>query len=263
MTAEFGTAQGWLPLDPVIEEQFAGVSTATVASQLLKRGLRDQFITGAVPLDPGFRLVGAAWTMRLIPSREDLDGLWPQSRVVPGLSLFDVVEATPPGAVLAIDARGQSRTATGGDILVERLKVRGANGLVTDGSLRDVASIAATGLPCYAAGKTANVSRAYLRVIDQGVPIGCGDVAVYPGDVLVGDGDGVIVVPRHLAAEVAAASADQEGLEEFLAGKVRAGVPLDGVYPPSAATLAEYRRSRDGRAAREFFTTDLDSKENR
>lgn len=246
MTAEYAAPEGWLPLAAETEQLLAGVSTASVASQLLKRGLRDQFITGTAPLDPGCRLVGVAWTMRCIPSREDQDGLWPGSRVVPGLSLFDVIESTPAGAVLVIDARGQSRTATGGDILVERLKARGVNGLVTDGSLRDVASIAAIGFPCYAAGKTANVSRAYLRVADQGIPVGCGDVAVYPGDVLVGDCDGVIVVPRHLAHEVAEASADQEGLEEFLATKVRAGVPLAGVYPPSAATLAEYRLSRDG-----------------
>ncbi|MEU8876729.1 ribonuclease activity regulator RraA [Streptomyces javensis] len=246
MTAGCSAADGRPTLAAETERLFAGVSTATVASQLLKRGLRDQFITGVAPLEPGCRLVGAAWTMRCIPSREDQDGLWPGSQVVPGLSLFDVVESTPAGAVLVIDARGQSRTATGGDILVERLKARGAKGLVTDGGLRDAAAIGATGLPCYAAGRTANVSRAYLRVADQGVPVGCGDVAVYPGDVLVGDGDGVIVVPRHMADDVAVASAEQEDLEAFLKDKVRAGAPLEGVYPASAETLAEYRRSREG-----------------
>ena len=138
------------------------------------------------------------------------------------------------------------RVSTGGDILVERLKARGARGLVTDGSLRDVAGVAATGLPCYAAGATANVSRAYLRVADQDVPVGCGDVAVYPGDVAVGDGDGVVIVPRHLAAEVAEAAAEQERLEEFLAAKVRGGAPLAGVYPPGEQVIAEYRTAEYG-----------------
>lgn len=229
----------WQPLDPTTAELLAGVSTATLASQLLKHGLRDQFLAGPRPLGE-HRLVGAAWTMRCIPSRADLDGLLPGSPATPGLSLFDVVECTPAGAVLVVDAQRETRTATGGDILVERLKARGARGLVTDGGLRDVAGIAATGLPCYAAGPSANVSRAYLRVADQDTPIGCGGVAVYPGDALVGDGDGVVVVPRELVDELAPAAAAQERLEEFLAAKVRGGSPLAGVYPPGRDVLAEF-----------------------
>lgn len=238
MTAQDGAE--WLPLDPRTTEFLSGVSTATVASQLLKHGLRDQFLAGPRPLGE-HRLVGAAWTMRCIPSREDLDGLLPGSPVVNDLSLFDVVEATPAGAVLVVDAQGETRTATSGDILVERLAKRGARGLVTDGGLRDVAGIAAIELPCYAGGSSANISRSYLRVADQDVPIGCGGVAVYPGDAVVGDGDGVIVVPRHLVDELAPAAAEQERLEEFLAAKVRGGASLRGVYPPSAEVLAEFR----------------------
>lgn len=236
----------WTPADPAIEALLAGVGTATVAGRLLKHGLRDQFVAGATPLARGTRVVGAVWTMRCIPSREDADGLLPGTRPAPGLSLFDVIESTPAGAVLVIDARGQTRTATGGDILVERLKARGARGLVTDGSLRDVAAVTATGLPCYAAGATANISRAYLRVVDQDVPVGCGDVAVYPGDIAIGDDDGVVIVPRHLAADVATAAAEQERLEGFLAAKVRAGAPLKGVYPPGEQVIAEYRRTTAG-----------------
>ncbi|GAA5051361.1 RraA family protein [Nocardia callitridis] len=239
----------WVPLDPDLIEKFRAVGTATVASQLLKRGLRDQFVAGVTPLAPDQRIAGAAWTMRMIPSREDLDGLLPGSTPVKGLSLFEVIESTPAGAVLVIDGRGETRTATGGDILIERLRVRGGAGLVTDGCLRDVAGVRATDLPCYSAGATANVSRAYLRVIDQNIPVGCGGTAVYPGDVLVGDGDGVIVVPRHLAEEVALGSVEQERLEEFLIAKVRAGAPLAGVYPPSASTREEYRRSITERQA--------------
>ncbi|MFR9727771.1 hypothetical protein ACL03H_00985 [Saccharopolyspora sp. MS10] len=235
---------GWERVPEPVAELLGSASTATIASQLLKRGLRDQFISGARPLRPGHRLVGAAWTARTIPSREDLDGHWPGSAPVPGVSLFDVIESTPAGGVLVIDGRGEDRTATGGDILVERLRVRGARGLVTDAGLRDVSGVAAVGLPCYSAGSTANVSRAFLRVVEQDVPIGCGGTAVFPGDVVVGDDDGVVVIPRALADEVARAAAEQERLEEFIGEKVRAGASLSGVYPPSEALLAEYRERR-------------------
>ncbi|MEU1305166.1 hypothetical protein [Streptomyces shenzhenensis] len=234
----------WKPVTDAVTELLGSVSTATVASQLLARGLRDQFVAGVGPVAPGRRMVGAAWTARTIPSREDLDGLWPGSRPVPGLSLFDVIESTPAGAVLVIDGRGENRTATGGDILVERLRVRGARGLVTDAGIRDGTAVSAVALPCYSAGTTANVSRAFLRIIEQDVPVGCGSVAVFPGDVLVGDDDGVIVIPRAMADEVARDAAEQEQLEEFIGEKVRAGAPLRGVYPPSAEVRAEYRAAR-------------------
>ncbi|ALL77754.1 hypothetical protein AD006_25035 [Pseudonocardia sp. EC080610-09] len=234
---------GWQPVPERIETLLSSVTTATLAGQLLSRGLRDQFIAGAVPVARGRRMVGAAWTARTIPSREDLDGLWPGSKPVPspGVSLFDVVESTPEGGVLVIDGRGDHRTATGGDILVERLRVRGARGLVTDAGVRDVAGVSGTGLPCWSAGATANVSRAFLRVIEQDVPIGCGATAVFPSDVLVGDDDGVIVIPRAMAEEVAEAAAEQDRLEEFIAQKVRDGAPLRGTYPPSPELLAEFR----------------------
>lgn len=234
---------GWEPVPERIESLLSSVTTATLASQLLQRGLRDQFVGGAVPVARGRRLVGAAWTVRTIPSREDLDGLLPGTTPVasPGVSLFDVVESTPRGGVLVVDGRGESRTATGGDILVERLRVRGARGLVTDAGLRDVAGVAEVGLPCYSAGATANVSRAFLRIIEQDVPIGCGSTAVYPSDVLVGDDDGVIVIPRGMAAEIAEAAAEQDRLEDFVAQKVRDGAPLRGTYPPSPELLAEFR----------------------
>ncbi|MFJ7238841.1 hypothetical protein ACIQWB_17140 [Streptomyces olivaceus] len=232
------------PLPEQIVERLAAVSTATIASQLLSRGLRDQFVAGAGPVVPGLRMVGAAWTARTIPSREDLDGLWPGTRPTPGLSLFDVIESTPEGAVLVIDGRGEHRTATGGDILVERLRIRGARGLVTDAGIRDRAAVSAVQLPCYSAGATANVSRAYLRVVEQDVPIGCGSVAVFPSDALVGDDDGVIVIPRALAEEVTRDAFEQERLEEYIGAKVRAGTPLQGLYPPSAGLRAEYEAVR-------------------
>lgn len=233
----------WEPVPERLEKLLSTVTTATLASQLLSRGLRDQFVAGAAPVARGRRMVGAAWTARTIPSREDFDGLLPGMKPIssPGVSLFDVVESTPDGGVLVIDGRAESRTATGGDILVERLRARGARGLVTDAGLRDVAGVAAVGLPCYAAGATANVSRAFLRIVEQDVPIGCGATAIYPSDVLVGDDDGVIVIPRAMAADVAEDAAEQDRLEEFIAQKVRDGAPLRGTYPPSPELLAEFR----------------------
>ena len=233
----------WQPIADEVAKLLEPVSTATIASQLLSRGLRDQFITGVSPVTRDRRMIGTAWTVRTIPSREDLDGLWPGSRPKPGLSLFKVIESTPAGAVLVIDGRGENRTATGGDIVVERLRARGARVLVTDAGVRDASAVSAVDLPCYSAGATANVSRAFLRIVEQDVPIGCGSVAVFPGDVLVGDDDGVVVIPAELAEEVARDASAQEELEEFIGGKVRAGAPLDGVYPPAEQLLAEFRES--------------------
>ncbi|WP_432790775.1 ribonuclease activity regulator RraA [Brevibacterium sp. K11IcPPYGO002] len=231
-------------MSEVTYSAFCRTGTTTVASQLLKRGYRDQLVQGVGPVVDDQKLVGEAWTMRTIPAREDTEGLWPGTTPESGLSLFAVVESVPRGAVLVIDARRDRRTATGGDILIERLKFKGAAGIVTDGCLRDADGIRKAGLPSFSAGSTANVSRNHLRVVEQDVPIGCGDTAVYPGDIIVGDADGVIVVPAHCADEVARDAYEQEMLEEFLAEKIRNGAPLHGIYPPSAKVRAEFAGQR-------------------
>jgi regulator of RNase E activity RraA len=141
-----------------------------------------------------------------------------------------------------MDARGETRAASAGHILVTRLLRRGAAGLVTDGALRDSPAIAATDFPVYAAGASPTLNLAQHHAVDIGVPIGCGGVPVFPGDVVVGDEEAVVVLPRHLAAEVARDAAEQERLETFVLEKVDGGAPLTGTYPPSAATQDEYRR---------------------
>jgi regulator of RNase E activity RraA len=220
----------------------SAVSTATLTTQLLDRGLRNTFLQGLRPLNPRrTRMVGEAFTLRYIPAREDLDVLsvfqdydHPQRRAV---------ESVGPGAVLVMDSRRQARAASFGYILATRLLRRGAAGIVTDGAVRDSEGIGELELPTFVAGSSPTTNLAQHHAVDMQVPIACAEVAVYPGDIMVGDGDGVICVPRHLAGEIAAAAVEQERLEEFILGKVEAGSPLRGTYPPDEETLRAYRQS--------------------
>lgn len=231
------------PLDPATLAALKRVTTATLTMQLLKRGLRRIAMAGPVALDAAApRLVGEAFTLRFIPAREDIST--PESYAAPG-SLREALERVPAGRVVVIEARGERGCATLGDILVARLKAKGAAGAVTDGALRDVAEIARVGLPVFAAGSAAPPSIAALHFAAWEVPIGCGGVAVLPGDVVVGDGDGVVVVPRALAPEVARAALEQERFERFVQLKVEAGASVVGLYPPSEETLAQYQRWLD------------------
>jgi regulator of RNase E activity RraA len=230
-------------LDATTFEALRAVSTATVTTQLMARGLRNTFLHGLTALNPACtRMVGEAFTLRCIPAREDVDTLsvyqdydHPQRRAV---------ESVPPGAVLVVDARRQTRAASLGHILATRLRQRGAAGVVTDGSVRDSEGFAALALPSFAVGASPTTNLAQHHACDLQVPIGCAEVAVYPGDIMVGDRDGVVCVPRHLAAEVAAAAVEQERLEEFVLARIEAGAPLRGTYPPDEQTLAEYRDRR-------------------
>jgi regulator of RNase E activity RraA len=215
------------------------VSTATLTTQLFKRGLRNTFIHGVRRISrPGPNLVGPAFTLRNIPSREDLDQLkvfedpeHPQRRSI---------ETVPAGHVLVVDCRGDTRAASAGGILLARLEVRGAAGFVSDGCVRDTPEIAGMAFPVFCAGGSAPLNLVRHHAADFQRPIGCGGVAVYPGDVIVGDGEGVVVVPAHLADEVAADAAEQESLESFVIEEIKAGKALPGVYPPNDATRARY-----------------------
>ena len=232
-------------LEPDVAEKLAQVSTATLTSVLLKLGLRNTFMTDVHPLVPGTRLVGQAYTLRYIPMREDLDADALDGR-------FDnltnpqriAIEHVGHGDVLVMDARGEIRAGTIGNILVTRMKNRGAVGLVTDGAFRDAAGIAAVGLPAYCRGTHAATNVTLHHPVDVQLPLACGGVSVYPGDAIVGDGDGVIVIPRHLAAEAASRAVEQEKRERFILGKVQGGASIIGVYPPNEATLDEFRRSQ-------------------
>jgi regulator of RNase E activity RraA len=209
--------------------------------------LRNVFIQGIGRLTTpsGGNLVGPAFTMRSIPAREDLDQL----------SAFDnpdhpqrkAIESVPPGHVLVLDCRQEKRVASGGMILTTRLKVRGAAGLVSDGAVRDSSDIAKLDFPVYCAGGSAPLNLLMHHALDQNVPIGCGGVAVYPGDVIVGDEEGVVVIPRHLADEVAEQAEEQEKMEAFILERVQGGAKLAGTYPPNEETkaaFAEWRKAR-------------------
>jgi regulator of RNase E activity RraA len=203
-------------------------------------------MTNVHPLQPGTRLVGQAFTLRYIPMREDMDGDALDGR-------FDnltnpqriAVERVGPGDVLVMDARGEIRAGTIGNILVTRMKHRGAAGLVTDGAFRDAAGITATGLPAYCRGTHGATNVTLHHPADLQLPIACGGVAVFPGDAIVGDGDGVIVIPRHLAEEAAGRAVEQERRERFILAKVQQGAGIVGVYPPDEATLAEFERWKE------------------
>lgn len=224
-------------------EKLRGIGTATVTMQLLKRGLRNVYMAGPRPFRPeSGRLAAEAYTLRFIPMREDLSRV----EVLGDLDYAPrkVIEATPPGRVLVIDARGEPGAGTVGDILVTRLKARGVAGIVTDGPVRDGAEIALIDFPIFCTGSAAPASLNRHFGADHDCPIGCGGVAVLPGDVIVGDGDGVVVVPRALADAVARDGFEQELLEGFLKSRIEAGHPAIGTYPPNAETLAAYETWR-------------------
>ncbi|HVL23428.1 MAG TPA: ribonuclease activity regulator RraA [Thermomicrobiales bacterium] len=232
------------PLAPEVLNALRQASTATITTQLFKRGLRNVFLNGLVPLNPEHcRFVGEAVTLRNIPMREDLDTLDIFSN--PETPQRKAVETVGPGQVLVQDCRGDVRAASGGNILVTRMRMRGAVAVVSDGALRDSPEIAQQPFPVFAKGRSATLNLAVHHAVDINVPIACAGVAVYPGDVLVGDEEGVVVIPRHLAAEIARPAAEQEALERFILHKVEQGAALPGTYPPNAATLAEYDAWRE------------------
>jgi regulator of RNase E activity RraA len=227
-------------MDPRTRELLSQASTATITTQLLARGLRNTFLQGLKPLDPAnARLIGEAFTLRYIPAREDIDVLdvfrdydHPQRKAI---------ESVPPGQVLVMDCRGQGRAASAGNILATRLQMRGAAGLVTDGTLRDTPEIRQLTMPAFAQGPSPLTNLAQHHAVDLQVPIGCAEVAVYPGDIIVGDEEGVVCIPAHLADEIAEPAAAQEDLERFILGEIQDGRPLRGTYPPDEETLRRYR----------------------
>lgn len=224
-------------LTPAALAKLRTVSTATLTSQLLKRGFRNTFLTGIYPLRPDLRMVGYAFTVRYVPMREDLvDTLYDNTKNIQRIA----VESVTQDDVLVIDARGDIRAASLGNILATRLKARGAAGLVTDGALRDTPNFKTIDLPAYIQAPHATTSFTVHHPIDINVPIGCAGVLVLPGDVIVGDGEGVVAIPSQIAEEVAHDAYEQERLEEFIQQKIEQGASILGVYPPNDQTKAEY-----------------------
>lgn len=213
-------------------EKLKGVSTATLCTALFKRGLRNQFIQDVKPLNPALpTMVGEAFTLRYIPAREDLNPITVfQDR---GHPQRKAVEECPPGAVMVIDSRKDARAASAGGILVSRLMMRGVAGVVTDGGFRDSAEIAGLAMPAYHHRPSAPTNLTLHQALDINVPIGCGDAAVWPGDVVVGDGDGVVIIPAAIADEIAAEAVEMTVFEDFVTEKVLEGRSILGLYPPT------------------------------
>ncbi|OYU50141.1 MAG: ribonuclease activity regulator RraA [Rhizobiales bacterium PAR1] len=226
-----------------------GVSVATLSTALFKRGLRNQFIQDVRPLKAKKEvMVGEAYTLRYIPAREDLnpitvfnDRAHPQRKAI---------EDCPPGAVFVIDSRKDARAASAGAILVSRLMVRGVEGIVTDGGFRDSPEIEALSIHAYHARPSSPTNITLHHAIEANVPIGCGDAPVFPGDVVVGDAEGVIVIPAHLADEIAAEAVEMTAFEDFVTEKVLEGRSILGLYPatdPQTKVDFEVWRKSKGR----------------
>jgi regulator of RNase E activity RraA len=227
------------PLSEQTRALLKNISTATLTSQLMARGLRNTFMRNVSRLTKnGGNMVGEAFTLRYIPSREDIDVSavfedyeHPQRKAV---------ETVPAGQVLVIDCRQDNRAAGAGSILITRTMMRGAAGVVTDGGLRDSPTIEALDYPVYCNGRSAPTNLTRHHAVDINVPVGCGEVPVYPGDVLVGDQEGVVVIPRHLADELAVQGTEQTRFEDYVTERVLAGQTIFGLYPPNAEALAAY-----------------------
>ena len=227
-----------IPLDPERVHMLSGVTTATLTTVLLKKGLRNVWMRGAMPLQPDQpRLVGRAFTLRFVPAREDL--ATPASWGAP-ISTRAAIEAMPAGCIAVVDAMGVVDAGIFGDILCARMKKRGVAGLVTDGVIRDLAGVLGTGLPVWCQGTAAPASVAGLTFVGWQEPVGCGGVAVFPNDVVVADADGAVLIPAALLDEVIAAAVEQERLEGWIMTQIAAGVPLPGLYPPNEETRARY-----------------------
>ena len=216
------------------------VSSATFTTVMLKKGLRNTWMRGTKPVKPGQkRVVGRAFTLRFLPMREDM--ATPESWSAPH-STRAAIEHMPEGCICVTDARGITHAGIFGDILCARMQQRGVAGLVTDGAVRDIAGIVASGLPVWCAGIAAPASVAGLTFAGWQESIGCGGVAVFPDDVVVADDDGAIVVPTALFEDVLKLAVEQERFEAWIIKEVEKGLALPGLYPADAATRARYEK---------------------
>jgi regulator of RNase E activity RraA len=231
-----------MTLDAHAAAALARVTTATITTVLLKKGLRNVWMRGTRPLVHGQpRIVGPAFTLRFVPEREDL--ATPASWANP-ISTRAAIEAMPAGCVAVVDAMGVTDAGIFGDILCARMRKRGVAALVTDGAVRDVAGVRATGLPVWCAGVAAPPSVAGLTFVGWGEPVGCGGVAVFPDDVVVVDEDGAVLIPAAHLADVVGEALEQERLENWIMEEVGRDAVLPGLYPPNAENRARYEKTK-------------------
>jgi len=234
-----------MTLPAELRDTLATITTATLTTVLLKKGLRNVWLRGTRPLRPGQpRLVGRAFTLRFVPAREDL--ATPESWGSP-ISTRAAIEAMPEGCIAVVDAMGVTDAGIFGDILCARMAKRGVAGLVTDGVVRDVAGVLGTGLPVWCQGAAAPPSVAGLTFVAWQQPIACGGVAVFPDDVIVVDDDGAVLIPAALVEEVTKIAVEQERLEGWIMSEVERGAALPGLYPPNAENKARYEASKQAK----------------
>jgi regulator of RNase E activity RraA len=221
------------------------VTTATLTTLLLKKGLRNVWLRGTRPLRAGQpRLVGRAFTLRFVPAREDL--ATPESWSSP-ISTRAAIEDMPAGCIAVVDAMGVTDAGVFGDILCTRMVKRGVAALVTDGVVRDVSGVLGSGLPVWCSGAAAPPSVAGLTFVDWQRPIACGGVAVFPGDVVVVDDDGAVLIPAALLDDILTLAPEQERLENWIMQQVEQGAALPGLYPPNAENKARYLSETAGK----------------
>ena len=232
-------------MNDATRNKLRGVSVATLATALFKRGLRNQTIQDVRPIAPKEgNMVGPAYTLRYIPAREDLNGLVEFQN--PEHPQRKGVEECPEGAVMVMDSRKDPRAASAGDILVTRLQMRGVAGVVTDGGFRDSHAIGKLDIPAYHTRPSSPTNLTLHQALDLNVPIGCGDVAVFPDDIIVGDADSVIVIPARIADEVASEAVEMTAFESFVIEEVKAGKSIIGIYPPTQPeTLTRFAAWRE------------------
>jgi len=231
-----------VPLAEATRALLAQCGASTIANVLLQRhGLRSSYLLGLSAVRAGLpRMVGPAYTLRFIPAREDIDTMANYQR--DDNPHRRAIEECPSGHVLVIDAGGSTRSSSAGDIMVARLAQRGVSGIVTDGGFRDTPSIARVGLPAFQRETAPPATPIALHPLALNEPVGCAGVAIYPGDIIVGDDEGVVALPSHLAAEVAEAAFEQTQYELFVETQIPRGRPLYGLFPGTAESRAEYER---------------------
>ena len=225
-------------------DRLAKATSGSLTTQLYIKGFRQPVLHGLTPLNRKLKpFAGRAYTMRFIPAREDVD-VYGNLTTEPSADNLQWVgvEQIEPGHVLVIDSNRDGRAASMGNMLITRMMMRGARGVVTDGSFRDGTELKEMDFPIWCTGVTATTRLSYHHVADLQVPISCAGVAVYPGDVIHGDADNITVVPAALAVEMAALCELQDDLEGSLAMRVQRGESLWGLYPPSDEMRAQHKK---------------------
>lgn len=231
-------------LNKKTKDALIGSGTATIANVLLKHGLSNVYLLGISPLDRNQKpIVGPAYTLRFIPSREDIDTMkaYSSDRNIHRRA----IEECPAGSVLVIDAMSSTLASSAGDMMAARLKVRGVEGIITDGGFRDSPGIIDSGLSAYHRRPAPPATPIALHPVDLNVPIGCAGVPVYPGDIIVADSEGVVVIPKHLVDEVAATAKANAEYEEYVQLRIQQGASIFGLFPATEQSLVEYKAWRE------------------